>query len=129
VTLLRRKLAVGSILLAWLLATGVQWDVVQAFAWVKMFTANAHTLPLGQAIARTFSPAGRCHLCRAVSAAKKQHATGTAPREKSEGKILLLPPPVSDLVLARPHFEAWPPAVVCCASADRAAPPLPPPRA
>jgi hypothetical protein len=129
VTLLRRRLSVGSVLLAWLLATGVQWDVVQAFAWVKMFAANTRTLPLGQAIERTFSPAGRCHLCRAVSTAKKQHATSTAPREKSEGKILLLPPPASGLVITLPRFETWPPTDVGFASADRAAPPLPPPRA
>jgi hypothetical protein len=129
VTLLRRRLAVGSILFAWLLATGVQWDVVQAFAWVKMFAGNSRTLPLGEAFERTFSPAGRCHLCRAVSAAKKQHATGTAPREKSEGKILLLPPPAAGLVIALPRFEPWPPTDVGFASTDRAAPPLPPPRA
>src|SRR5471032_1474735 len=70
--LVRRQLSLLLTLAAWLLATGSQWDLVQTFAWGRMFVENTRTLPLLEAAQRTFSPEGRCPICAAVSAAKQQ---------------------------------------------------------
>jgi len=128
----RQKLSLILTLVAWLLATGSQLDAVQAFAWVRMFAANAHELPLGAALERTFSPEGRCHLCVAVSEAKQQqrdNAPASAPETGQFGaKILLAFQPVPDVSLVAPETGAWPAGIETVGSVGRAAPPLPPPR-
>lgn len=128
---MRQKLSLILTLVAWLLATGSQLDAVQAFAWVRMFAANAHELPLGAALERTFSPEGRCHLCVAVSEAKQkqQDSPASAPENGQFGaKILLAFQPIPDVSLVAPEAGAWPVGIEMVGSVGRAAPPLPPPR-
>jgi hypothetical protein len=128
---MRRKIALVCTLTAWLLATGAQWDLVQTFAWARMFAANARTLPAGAALDRTFSPEGRCELCGVVSTAKQQQreTDGNAPGGKPDGKLLLVFQPAPVVVVTAPDFAPWPSAEPCVVSIGRAAPPLPPPRA
>lgn len=117
-------------LTAWLFATGSQWDIVQTFAWARMFSKNIQTRSLGAALARTFSVEGRCELCGAVTRAKQQQDNDApAPGGKPEGKPLLIFQPIPVVVVAAPEFAPWLLEQHRPLSADRAAPPLPPPRA
>ena len=127
---MRRKFALVLTLTAWLLATGAQWDVVQAAAWARMFSNNLAVLPLGAALERTFSPEGRCEICGAVSTAKQQQADNgsSALGGKAEAKVLLVFQPAPAVIVAAPDFAPWPSDDPFALSFDRAAPPLPPPR-
>ena len=128
---MRRRLAFVLTLTAWLLATGSHWDVVQAVAYARMFADNARTLPLGAALTRTFSPEGRCNMCAAVDTAKQaaDHANAPASAEKFSGKIVLTHEPPARFIFAIAAAPAWPDSTPSPVSAERAAPPLPPPRA
>ncbi|MCX6956026.1 MAG: hypothetical protein NTV51_28145 [Verrucomicrobia bacterium] len=136
---MRRRLSLLVTLTAWLLATGSQWDVVQTFAWARMFAENCRTLPLHVALKRTFSPEGRCELCGLVSTAKQERqnsadaptdAPGSAPAGKFSGKVLLAFEPAHAPLLVRLSLPArWSPSDPTFASTERAEPPLPPPRA
>ncbi len=132
---MRRKLALVLTLTAWLLATGSQWDVVQTFAWARMFTENYRTLPLRIALDRTFSPEGRCGVCVVVTHAKQAQSDspdtpGDIPSGKFSGKLVLAHEPEStSLVALVPSSVRWSRSDHTPASVERAAPPLPPPRA
>jgi hypothetical protein len=128
---MRRRLALVFTLAAWLLATGSHWDAVQAVAYARMFADNARTLPLGAALTRTFSPEGRCEVCAAVDTAKQagDHANAPASAEKFAGKILLTHEPAARFVFALAATPAWSDSSPRPASAERPAPPVPPPRA
>lgn len=126
---MRHRLSLILTLFAWLLATGSQWDVVQTFAWGRMFATNVQTLSLLKAADRTFSPEGRCELCCAVSAAKQQQEnSATIPGGKIESKIFLLFEPAPRPVVAAPVFSPWSLSDPLAPSLARSAPPVPPPR-
>ena len=126
---MRRQLSLCLTLTAWLLATGSQWDLVQVAAWGRMFAENARVLPLGAALARTFSPEGRCPICVAVSRARQQEENSSPlPAGKSGGKIFLLYQPAPAPVVAAPAFSPWSPNDPLVRTTGRAVPLLPPPR-
>jgi hypothetical protein len=125
----RQRLSLIFTLAAWLFATGSQWDLVQTFAWGRMFVINAQTMPLLRAAKLTFSPEGRCELCSAVSDAKQQQEnSATVPGGKLDAKILLAFEPAPAPVVAAPEFAAWSLGDPLVASLARSAPPVPPPR-
>jgi hypothetical protein len=128
---MRRKLSLVLTLTAWLLATGSHWDLVQTFAYARMFADNARTLSLEAAVTRTFSPEGRCEICTAVDTAKQSpdHANAPASAEKFAGKILLTHEPEAFFLFDLPPVSAWFDSAPRLTSAERSAPPLPPPRA
>lgn len=129
VRLVRRRLSLIFTLAAWLLATGSQWDLVQTFAWARMFATNAQTLPLIEAAQLTFSPEGRCEICHAVSNAKQQQEnSATVPGGKLDAKILLAFEPAPSPVVAAPDFSPWSLSDPFAPAMTRAAPPVPPPR-
>lgn len=77
-------------LLAWLFATGSQWDLVQTFAWGRMIATYAQTMSVTQAMQRTFTADNLCGICKTVSRAKQEPtSTHTAPTNPADGKILL----------------------------------------
>jgi len=128
---MRNKVSLVVTLVAWLLATGSHWDLVQTFAWGSMIAKYSESMTFTDAVKKTFSPETMCRLCHVVADAKKNTANNPAvPHEKVPGKILLVCAPVA-LTFFIPQasaqlFATPPPAPM---SADRAAPPLPPPRA
>lgn len=124
-----RRLGLVVTLAAWLCATGTQWDVVQAVAWVRMFAENSRALPVLAALERTFSPEARCSLCQAVSQAKQDEPGPAGTTGKSETKIVFVHQSAESAFLILPAAPAWPVAVFAAAGTLRAAPPLPPPRA
>jgi hypothetical protein len=116
-------------LLAWLCANGAVGEVVQVFAWSRMFAHYVREMPAETALTWTFDPGQPCELCLAVQKAR------AAEREQPAA-----PPPASSvkLVLISPQTEAVaPPAVpgsrletLPVRGAGRRDPvPVPPPRA
>jgi len=127
---MHRRIPLVLTLVAWLLATGAQWDLLQTFAWARMFAENARVLPLGAALARTFSPEGRCEVCGVVAAGKRAQdgAESDAPGGKLEGKVLLIFQPAPVVIVAAAGYGPWPRTELRFASTGRSAPPFPPPR-
>jgi len=124
------KISVVLTLAAWLFATGSQWNLVQVFAWSRMFVLNTHTLPLFAAAQRTFSPEGRCSICQAVVAAQQPQEKNAVPPGGTPGaKTFLFFQRAPSPVVAAPMISPWSPGDRLIPSVERAAPPLPPPRA
>lgn len=119
-------------LAAWLLATGSQWDLVQAFAWGRMIATYSQTMTLARAVEKTFTPETMCGLCDVVAAAKQEQSRdeGTVPGTKAPGKTLLVfAPPTPFFSAPAPFCAGLTPDVSASLSAERATPPSPPPRA
>jgi hypothetical protein len=129
VNFFRRKSAIVAVLLAWLCATGVQWDLLQACAWARMFADNARRLPLLKAVDRTFSPEGRCEFCEVVTTAKRQADTAAVTTEKFGATVKLLPAGSRGVIIVAPSFAPWSVTEFTCSGTGRSPPPLPPPRA
>ncbi len=123
-----RKFQISAVLLAWLLATGSQWDVAQVFAWGRMIASYSRTMPLSEAIRMTFAPGNECSVCVAVDEARQQPDSATTPAAKVLGKILLVFQPVPVIVIVVPEFSPWPSDGQIMLGASRASPPVPPPR-
>ena len=56
-TLLVKKCAITFLLFAWICANGALLDVVQVFAWGKMFSGYAKSMSVSAALKETFDPA------------------------------------------------------------------------
>jgi hypothetical protein len=122
------RLKVVAILTAWFLASGSQWDAVQIFAWARMFGENVRQLPVGEALARTFSPAARCTLCVAVTEGKQQQQGGTTPAPKFEDRTLSICEPAPLFVFAAAEILGRLENRPAVPGLTRARPPVPPPR-
>jgi hypothetical protein len=120
-------------LVAWLFATGSHWDLVQTFAWGRMLTTYSQSMPLLQAVEKTFSTGGQCALCHAVADAKqKQSANDPAAPDaagKFPNKILLVFVPGDAPLVFSLTPSAWSHSDAMVPLSVRAAPPVPPPRA
>lgn len=127
---MRSKLSLIVTLFAWLLATGSHWDLVQTFAWGNMIAGYTQEMSFSAAVQKTFSPETMCNLCHAVADAKQQESQNApAPGSKAPGKILLVCASTSAIGIFRlPTLAARLHPSSALLSADRAAPPVPPPR-
>jgi len=117
-------------LFAWLLATGSHWDLVQTYAWGSMIAEYSRDMSFASAVKKTFSAETMCHLCHAVADAKKA-ADGNAatPGTKTLGKILLVAAPPSSTFLSPVALTgSFDVSERTLLSAQRPAPPVPPPR-
>lgn len=125
----QRRFAVILTLVAWLLATGAQWDLVQTYGWGRMLVNYSRTMSWTQAVEKTFS-GEMCSVCRAVAAAKQQAQENApaVPGDKYVGKILLLCQPVPRFVFSSPEVRRWSLSDREAFGALRSAPPVPPPR-
>jgi len=109
-------------------ATGAQWDVLQAMAWGRMLANYSCAESVPQAVADTFSGA-TCSLCRAVEQAKQQEKNHAGlPVEKLSAKILLFCSTAQQIVVAAPAVDGLRPTEASMCSRERAMPPVPPPR-
>ena len=128
---MRRQLSLILTLTAWLFATGGHWDLVQTFGWGRMIVTYSQSMSLRQAVEKTFAGDTLCGVCEMVQGGKQQQdAAGTkAPGTKAPEKIVFISTH-GVLVYATPAplFAGRVPAVSALLSADRTAPPLPPPR-
>jgi hypothetical protein len=130
---MRRQFSLILTLTAWLLATGSHWDLVQTFAWGRMFAIYSQSMPLLRAAQKTFSAEGMCGVCHAVADAKQKESAADASTPgtagKSLGKILLVFAPADAPLIIAPVIFPWSLSDQLIPTADRAAPPFPPPRA
>ena len=126
---MRRRIAILSLLTAWLLATGSHWDFVQVFAWGRMFAGYAKTMSVGEALEQTFDPEKPCALCSAVRKAKEEKDSKALPPEgKLREKIVMVFQPTLMLFASVPESNPWWHHEPEPLSAEKAAPPVPPPR-
>ena len=127
---MRQKVSLILTLSAWLFATGSQWDLVQTFAWGRMIAGYTQEMSLPAAVKKTFSPETMCELCHAVADAKQSSESDAGiPGAKTVGKILsVCAPDRAAFLKPSPTCLGILAAFSPPASADRAAPPSPPPR-
>ena len=127
---MHHKLSLLLTLAAWLLATGSQWDLAQTFAWGRMFVTYSRTMSVAQALQKTFD-GEMCAICDAVQDAKQgQSPDGTtAPDNRLTAKMIFVGAPAAPF-LTRPAVlcTGLAPDLSAPLSADRSAPPSPPPR-
>jgi len=124
----RRLICASCLLLAWLCANGAVLDLMQVFAWGRMFTAYAHEMPVETALARTFDPARPCPLCLAVRQARRADRGPSPAAAPAPGVKLVL--------IAQAPAVVMPPAIRGCrlvagsvrAAVRRDPVPVPPPR-
>lgn len=125
---MRAKTTRVLLLAAWLFATGSQWDVVQAFAWARMFAQNVRVLPTLDALELTFSPDGQCGLCHLVEDSR-QDGPGA---NSAAGKVTAKEPIVflagATVFLPVPPSTGWFEAEGPPPPHERARPPTPPPK-
>jgi hypothetical protein len=123
----RRNLCALCMLAAWLCANGAALDVVQAFAWARMFAGYSHTATVEVAMKETFDPSNLCPICRAVQKSHERESRHpeTAPQP---GRITLLICQGVETTLSRPAVPDWPETIAAFAPSWRPAVPLPPPR-
>jgi len=126
---MRHKLSLVLTLVAWLLATGSHWDLVQTFGWSRMIATYSETMSFTSAVKKTFSAGATCGVCEVVAAAKQADpASAPGAPGKSFEKIHLIFSPATTLVLAAPPVSPWSLSDHLTPSSDPATPPVPPPR-
>ena len=125
---MQKKLALSSLLFAWLCANGALLDVVQVLAWGRMFAGYTETMSVTAALRETFDPAKPCAMCVDVA-----HAKETAKRqlpsavERSAEKFLLALHTPAPVVFVRTPAD-WPAALASAAPSRTEPVPVPPPR-
>ena len=96
-----------------------------------MFSENVRQLPLGEAVARTFSPEARCNLCAAVSEGKQQQQCETTLNPKFEDRSLSICEPTATSAykaIFLTDVAGWLDSRTRLAGISRERPPVPPPR-
>src|SRR4051794_2643998 len=94
---MRHRVQLCCVFLAWVAATGSQWDFVQVFAWTRMLTTYAQSMSISTAAELTFDADKPCALCNAVKSAKQQQANTTVPGGNADQKVLLIFQPATAL--------------------------------
>lgn len=126
---MRRQACLVLTLAAWLLATGSHWDLMQTYAWGRMFVSYAQAMSLTAAAEETFS-GEMCDLCKVVQKGKQEQR---APEVPSTARVRLpdvAPPAAVASVVSPARLPIGiVPAPVPLTGRGRMAPPLPPPRA
>lgn len=123
-----RRLPIVLTLVAWLLATGVQWDLLQVFGWARMVVNHSQTMSITAAVTKTLG-GEMCGVCEIVSQAKRRPADAAPAGGPHDAKVVLLVPAAPAFVFSAPDPGVWSAAPSAALSVPRTAPPLPPPRA
>lgn len=126
---MRRKLSVLCLLVAWLCANGVTWNVVQVVAWVKMYHDYAQLMPAAQALQLTLSGEAPCDLCH-FAATAKDTADQQLPHDVLGGGAdkFVLACQVPAPVILLPADSSWPGVADDFGRLRTDAVPVPPPR-
>lgn len=123
-----RRFGTVSLFVAWFCANGAVLDLVQVFAWARMFSLYSRTMSLAEAASAAMDPNKPCELCVAVRHARESSAQDM-PTETGADlvKLVLICHEVQPVTLAR-EVEAWPEMEVMRPESWCASVPLPPPR-
>jgi hypothetical protein len=124
-----KKSAITFLLFAWICANGALLDVVQVFAWGKMFSGYAKTMSVAASLNETFDPAKPCEMCIGVATAKEDLGQKKIPAnlEQNSAQLVLAFHAASPFVLVNVP-EAWPAERGCAAPTRSEIVPVPPPR-
>lgn len=125
---MRQKASLILTLFAWLLATGSHWDLVQTFAWGKMFATYAQTMSYVDAARLTFTADNFCGICEFVQETDDRQDP-TAPAKAGTREIQLALGPSVHVIVPRPDPTNWSLSDQRLPRPTAAAPPTPPPRA
>lgn len=127
-TTVRHRLAIISLIAAWLCANGAVWDVAQMFAWSRMFTGYAQSLSMSDALRETFDASKPCPMCQAIAQAKAaEQKLPQQQLEQNSAKLTLAFESPAQIFLSVPSVD-WP-SELSTLSDPRIDPvPLPPPR-
>lgn len=123
-----RRFSLILTLTAWLLATGSHWDLVQTFAWGRMFVEYLQTDTIADALASTFDADKPCPLCKVVAKAKSKQASSDTAATSGMKKIVLIFQDLGDLSVFGSAAPSWTWSNVQPPFSDLPAPPTPPPR-
>ncbi|MGD1030917.1 MAG: hypothetical protein ABSA05_07210 [Opitutaceae bacterium] len=123
-----RCLQIPVLILLCVIAAGAQWDLVQVYAWGRMVADHSSTMPLQEAVTKTFD-GEMCPICRMVAKARQQEQSRSAAAKSAvAGKVLLFFQAVPPVILAGPGSYAWLPGESRPMAELRWAPPVPPPK-
>ena len=125
-----RKVSLILTLTAWLFATGSHWDLLQTFAWGKMFATYAQSMSYTDAAKLTFSADNLCGVCEIVADAEqtdadRESATGNTGARKIQLSLVNVP----QITLSAPDAHRWSLSNQDMPIPRGASPPTPPPRA
>ncbi|OAM91356.1 hypothetical protein OH491_23040 [Termitidicoccus mucosus] len=130
-----KRLTLIAAMLAWTLATGVQWDILQFVGWGRMIVAYSteENSTLAKAITDTFSGERPCSICETVAQARQSDDTSVPPSSNagkdSSGKIICTLPPAPFIVYNAPAEPEWFDADTREPASPAYPVPVPPPRA
>ena len=124
-----RRLAILSLLCAWLCASGAMLDLAQVFAWGRMFAGYARSESLAAAAKETFDPGKPCEICMAVCKARDAAAKhAPAPLSAGSEKMVMIFERVAPLAMLEAGCS-WPETEGAVALGRPGEVPVPPPRA
>ena len=126
---MRKKIATGCLLFAWLCANGAVSDVAQLVAWSRMFAGYARVLSVSAALEETFDASKPCELCLAVKKERASENTQSPAAALSVEKLLLACSTPAATELFAPPAGDWPAATDWEIVARTEAVPDRPPRA
>lgn len=123
-----RRLPVSLPLILCLLGTGVQWDMLQVFAWGRMIVDHSRTMSLTEAVSTTFD-GEMCCFCRIVAKAKSQgQSRSSTTNDDADARLLLFCQGEPTVIVESPRVCWWRPAEPGKLPELNFAPPVPPPR-
>lgn len=122
-----KRVQISCMLALCILGCGAQWDLLQLFAWGRMFAEHAQSMSVTAAVRKTFD-GEMCPLCRFVASAKQQQARTPAPAVKGDTKLQLFFHAPAVVVVEKPVCLGWREAGSAAWISADLAPPVPPPR-
>ena len=125
---MRHKASLIVTLIAWLFATGSHWDLVQTFAWGKMFAKYSQTMSYADAARLTFTADNFCGICEFVQEADTSDDP-TVPAKAGSREITLALGQDARVIVPRPDSSPWSLREPRLPRPLGGAPPTPPPRA
>ncbi len=126
---MRQKLSLILTLAAWLFATGSHWDLVQTFAWGKMFATYSQSMSYADAARLTFTPGNFCGVCEFVADVSQDNDDGSAPAQAGTREIQLALGQISPVIVPRIDAHRWSLSDFELPVTTGSSPPTPPPRA
>ncbi|MBE0540778.1 MAG: hypothetical protein IH623_05275 [Verrucomicrobia bacterium] len=113
------------LIVALLAATGTHWAVLQSVAWTTMLVDNLRTVPLREAVERTFDGKHPCKLCHEISKGKAAEKNTEFPTWAKKLEFVAQRP---IFVFSTPTHYRLVPEFFSAATDRPHRPPIPPPR-
>ena len=116
-------------LIAVLLTSGGHWAVLQSLAWANMLADGLRTLPLREAVQRTFDGAHPCEMCMRIHSGRKSEEQQKAVLRNVRFDFPMPAETTKPRVPVRPAEDLQAPATTASAIGQpRQEPPVPPPQ-